>query len=123
GSIGYLPQDTRSGDLDQRARERVLSARDLDGIRRRLKRAEIEMGSEHEGKRIRAMDRYARLDAEFTALGGWAADAEAAKITANLGLHTTRSEEHTSELQSRFDLVCRLLIEKKKEEKEEIIIV
>src|SRR5438067_9564045 len=26
-----------------------------------------------------------------------------------------RSEEHTSELQSRFDLVCRLLLEKKKE--------
>src|SRR5699024_12414151 len=25
----------------------------------------------------------------------------------------TRSEEHTSELQSRFDLVCRLLLEKK----------
>src|SRR5699024_12197325 len=27
---------------------------------------------------------------------------------------TVRSEEHTSELQSRFDLVCRLLLEKKK---------
>src|SRR5207249_7790196 len=27
---------------------------------------------------------------------------------------TPRSEEHTSELQSRFDLVCRLLLEKKK---------
>src|SRR5699024_366049 len=27
---------------------------------------------------------------------------------------TERSEEHTSELQSRFDLVCRLLLEKKK---------
>src|SRR5438067_6425551 len=28
--------------------------------------------------------------------------------------HRPRSEEHTSELQSRFDLVCRLLLEKKK---------
>src|SRR5699024_12736250 len=27
--------------------------------------------------------------------------------------HLVRSEEHTSELQSRFDLVCRLLLEKK----------
>src|SRR5437868_9200618 len=27
-----------------------------------------------------------------------------------------RSEEHTSELQSRFDLVCRLLLEKKREQ-------
>src|SRR5699024_11967130 len=29
-----------------------------------------------------------------------------------------RSEEHTSELQSRFDLVCRLLLEKKKNNNE-----
>src|SRR5699024_11806189 len=29
-------------------------------------------------------------------------------------LQVWRSEEHTSELQSRFDLVCRLLLEKKK---------
>src|SRR5699024_11929706 len=34
---------------------------------------------------------------------------------AQLGEHLPqRSEEHTSELQSRFDLVCRLLLEKKK---------
>src|SRR5438067_9545197 len=30
------------------------------------------------------------------------------------GFTGNRSEEHTSELQSRFDLVCRLLLEKKK---------
>src|SRR5438105_12344162 len=30
-----------------------------------------------------------------------------------------RSEEHTSELQSRVDLVCRLLLEKKKKKKKE----
>src|SRR2546421_6087430 len=29
-------------------------------------------------------------------------------------LRVSRSEEHTSELQSRSDLVCRLLLEKKK---------
>src|SRR5207249_7022114 len=31
-----------------------------------------------------------------------------------------RSEEHTSELQSRFDLVCRLLLEKKKKKNQKI---
>src|SRR2546422_6994804 len=31
---------------------------------------------------------------------------------------TTRSEEHTSELQSRLHLVCRLLLEKKKNKQE-----
>src|SRR5438067_5509244 len=33
----------------------------------------------------------------------------------------TRSEEHTSELQSRFDLVCRLLLEKKKKKKKPFV--
>src|SRR5207249_11558808 len=33
----------------------------------------------------------------------------------------SRSEEHTSELQSRFDLVCRLLLEKKKKKYKIII--
>src|SRR5699024_12865564 len=32
----------------------------------------------------------------------------------SIGTPPLRSEEHTSELQSRFDLVCRLLLEKKK---------
>src|SRR5699024_11793474 len=41
----------------------------------------------------------------------------AAELISLLGLYlhkkSIRSEEHTSELQSRFDLVCRLLLEKK----------
>src|SRR5690349_23640603 len=44
------------------------------------------------------------------------------KPAGNLAGHATpithhRSEEHTSELQSRRDLVCRLLLEKKKKKK------
>src|SRR5437868_11979851 len=39
---------------------------------------------------------------------------EARHDTGPSGRAVTRSEEHTSELQSRFDLVCRLLLEKKK---------
>src|SRR5689334_24666615 len=42
-------------------------------------------------------------------------DAIAAAIP--LGLAWWRSEEHTSELQSQFHLVCRLLLEKKKKNK------
>src|SRR5438874_10490751 len=37
---------------------------------------------------------------------------------ANLLTRNLRSEEHTSELQSRRDLVCRLLLEKKKKKKQ-----
>src|SRR2546430_10500744 len=36
------------------------------------------------------------------------------KKTIDLGLSDNRSEEHTSELQSQSNLVCRLLLEKKK---------
>src|SRR5207249_7043680 len=39
----------------------------------------------------------------------------ATRMISIIGLKNAgRSEEHTSELQSRFDLVCRLLLEKKK---------
>src|SRR5690348_17749434 len=50
---------------------------------------------------------------------------EAAKPAASAGIQaaatrTTRSEEHTSELQSPVHLVCRLLLEKKKNRKKNV---
>src|SRR5438874_4501500 len=39
---------------------------------------------------------------------------EALEARIDSGIELPRSEEHTSELQSRRDLVCRLLLEKKK---------
>src|SRR5699024_11926002 len=39
---------------------------------------------------------------------------EAILLAGGMKEEAERSEEHTSELQSRFDLVCRLLLEKKK---------
>src|SRR5699024_12514639 len=41
-------------------------------------------------------------------------DADFVEVPSGLLPAGERSEEHTSELQSRFDLVCRLLLEKKK---------
>src|SRR5438067_3947673 len=42
-----------------------------------------------------------------------AARANTNSFRESFSLFVSRSEEHTSELQSRFDLVCRLLLEKK----------
>src|SRR5207249_8396977 len=42
------------------------------------------------------------------------ADARRRPALPRVAAQPARSEEHTSELQSRFDLVCRLLLEKKK---------
>ncbi|MFC7406919.1 ABC-F family ATP-binding cassette domain-containing protein [Georgenia alba] len=86
GEIGYLPQDPRTGDLQVTARDRVLSARDIDQILRRIRKAEEAMSTAEGEKQQKAMERYVRLDAEFTAQGGWAAEAEAATITSHLGL-------------------------------------
>src|SRR5699024_11989834 len=47
-------------------------------------------------------------------------EAEVIDLASLAPVATARSEEHTSELQSRFDIVCRLLLEKKKKEIEEI---
>lgn len=86
--VGYLPQDPRTGDLSMKARDRVLSARDLATTLRGMQKAQDAISSGDPATMERAMDRYARLEAEFLAKGGWAAEAEAARITSNLGLPT-----------------------------------
>jgi ATPase subunit of ABC transporter with duplicated ATPase domains len=86
GDVGYLPQDPRTGDLDQLARDRVLSARGLDQVLRRMRETEGAMASADDETRDAAMTRYGRLDAEFAARGGYAAESEAATISSSLGL-------------------------------------
>ncbi|HRD60096.1 MAG TPA: ABC-F family ATP-binding cassette domain-containing protein [Nocardioides sp.] len=86
GPVGYLPQDPRTGDLDVPVRERILSARGLDDVVRRLRAAEAEMASADPEVRDRAMRRYERADAELHAGGGYAAEAEAAQIASSLGI-------------------------------------
>jgi ATPase subunit of ABC transporter with duplicated ATPase domains len=86
GQIGYLPQDPRTGDLDQLARDRILSARGLDQILRRLNTYSHAMASSEGEAQDKAMASYSRAEAELAAAGGYAAEAEAARIAANLGL-------------------------------------
>jgi ATPase subunit of ABC transporter with duplicated ATPase domains len=86
GSVGYLPQDSRSGDPDVLAKDRILSARNLDDVVRRLREAEQEMASDDPRRRERGMRRYERADAELHAGGGYAAEAEAAQIAASLAI-------------------------------------
>src|SRR5437868_10774615 len=50
---------------------------------------------------------------QIVAQPGGQADVPAPPEIRRAGGEVGRSEEHTSELQSRFDLVCRLLLEKK----------
>ena len=86
GDIGYLPQDPRTGDLDVLARDRILSARGLDEVIRKMRENEARMSGGQGATRERAMRKYERLETEFLTKGGYAAEAEAATISASLGL-------------------------------------
>ena len=84
GSVGYLPQDPRTGDLDVRARDRILSARGLAEAAQRMRETADRMAIPAE--REAAMKSYDAALREFESRGGYAAESEAASIAASLGL-------------------------------------
>jgi ATPase subunit of ABC transporter with duplicated ATPase domains len=86
GEVGYLPQDPRTGDLDVLARDRILSARGLDVVMRKMRENEDRIANGQGATRERALKKYERLETEFLTKGGYAAEAEAATIAASLGL-------------------------------------
>jgi ATPase subunit of ABC transporter with duplicated ATPase domains len=86
GSVGYLPQDPRTGDLEVLAVDRVLSARGLDKLRADLRTAEAQMADADPAAAAGAIGRYAGLEERLAVLGGYAAESQAASITASLGL-------------------------------------
>jgi len=86
GTVGYLAQDTHVGDPSMKARDRIISVRGIDSIIARIRKAEHEMSTTEGARQQRAMERYVKLDQQFTNSGGWAANAEAAQIAHSLGL-------------------------------------
>lgn len=86
GELGYLPQDPRTGDPTQLARTRILDARGLGSIMLQMEESSRLMGADDPDIAATAMNRYGNLTDRFTALGGYAAEAEAAAIANNLGL-------------------------------------
>jgi ATPase subunit of ABC transporter with duplicated ATPase domains len=86
GSVGYLPQDPRTGDPGVLALDRILSARALDDVVRRLREAEREMASSDPDVQDRGMRRYEKADAALHASGGYAAEAEARQIASSLNI-------------------------------------
>jgi ATPase subunit of ABC transporter with duplicated ATPase domains len=87
GPVGYLPQDPREGDLSVTANDRVLSARGLDVLLRKMEKAQTAMAELVDGDaNAKAVREYGRLEERFAALGGYAAESEAARICTHLGL-------------------------------------
>jgi ATPase subunit of ABC transporter with duplicated ATPase domains len=86
GELGYLPQDPRSGNLDDLARTRILDARGLGSIVLGMQQSTLDMASDDAAVSAAAMKKYGRLEEQFHMLGGYAAEAEAASIASNLNL-------------------------------------
>ncbi len=86
GTIGYLPQDPRTGDQEESVINRILSARGLDLIVTRMRKAEEAMATASMDELEAAMERYSRVDQEFSVAGGYGASSEAESIAMNLGL-------------------------------------
>lgn len=86
GEIGYLPQDPRSGDPEELARTRILNARGLGSLVQGMSESSMLMGDADEKVAAEAMRKYGELADRFDALGGYAAEAEAASIASNLQL-------------------------------------
>ncbi|MFH8626697.1 ABC-F family ATP-binding cassette domain-containing protein [Streptomyces vietnamensis] len=83
GSVGHLAQDSRAADPAVTVTDRILSARGLDRAVRRLAEAARRLG---EAPDARALAAYDAAETAFEAGGGYAAEAEAARVAAGLGL-------------------------------------
>ncbi|WP_030691961.1 ABC-F family ATP-binding cassette domain-containing protein [Streptomyces globisporus] len=85
GSVGHLAQDARAADPAVTVTDRILSARGLDRAARRLAEAARRLG---EAPDVRALAAYDAAETAFEAGGGYAAEAEATRVAAGLGLPT-----------------------------------
>jgi ATPase subunit of ABC transporter with duplicated ATPase domains len=86
GKIGYLPQDPRTGEDQGTVIDRILSVRELDQIAKRMRAVEEEMATSQGVELEKAMERYTRVEHDFSAAGGYAASAEAEAIASSLGV-------------------------------------
>lgn len=114
GSVGYLPQDPRTGNPRMTGKERILAGRELDVLAKRLRRTEEQMSSPDPDIASKAIDKYPRIEDEFIAAGGYAAESEALAIAANLGLDAELLKQELETLsggQRRRVELARILFE------------
>ena len=89
GGLGYLPQDPRLDGVDESttAMRHILSGRGFDEAIIRIEKLRIQM---EEDPSERAVSRFTRAEEAFRGEGGYAAESEALRIAAGLGLDAER---------------------------------
>jgi len=94
GAIGYLPQEVNvDGDEEETALERILTARQIGDIERQMERTRAAMEVASDTERDKLIHRFARLDDEFSARGGYVAKAEAKRFASGLGIGVGELEQ------------------------------
>ncbi|MDP9143430.1 MAG: ATP-binding cassette domain-containing protein [Actinomycetota bacterium] len=89
GQIGYFSQEAALPELehpDATALERILMAREIGALQRRIEEARRRLHDLTGSERDRGIDRFGRLHDEFEAKGGFVAEAEAKRLAAALGI-------------------------------------
>ncbi len=89
GEIGYFSQEAALPELehpDATALERILMAREIGAMQRRIEEARSRLEGLEGDDRDRGIARFSRLHEEFEAKGGFVAEAEAKRIASNIGI-------------------------------------
>jgi ATPase subunit of ABC transporter with duplicated ATPase domains len=116
GAIGYLAQDVEV-DVDggQTALERILTARQIGDIERQMEEARVAMEGASETERDKLIQRFSRLDDEFSARGGYVAKAEAKRFASGLGIAANELDQRVATMSGgqrrRVDLARLLFAE------------
>ena len=96
GVVGYLSQEAALQSIeDERvtALERILMARDIGLLERRMEDVRLEMENTDGDDRDRLIRRFSGLEDEFSARGGYVAKAEAKRFAASVGIATDDLEQ------------------------------
>ena len=89
GRLGYFSQEAALPELehpDATALERILMAREIGALQRRIEEARHRLHDLHGEERDRGIARFSRLHEEFETKGGFVAEAEAKRMAAALGI-------------------------------------
>jgi ATPase subunit of ABC transporter with duplicated ATPase domains len=113
GAIGYLPQEVDGeSEGDDTALERILTARQIGDIERQMERTRSAMEVASDADRDKLIHRFARLDDEFSARGGYVAKAEAKRFASSLGIGVDELDQRVATMsggQRRRVELARLL--------------
>jgi ATPase subunit of ABC transporter with duplicated ATPase domains len=91
GNLGYFSQEAVLPELerpDLTALERILAARQIGALSRRIEETRHKLERLHGDARDAAIRRFALLQDEFEAKGGYVAEAEAKQLAAGIGIGT-----------------------------------